>query len=259
MIKDILSRLLSPYLKYKIKQCLRTTTQKQADLTEIERKRLFYSSFIKAGDVCFDVGANMGNRIDPFLKIGARVIAVEPQKICNTYLSAKYGKKITVIKKGLGESGTIKDFHLSDESILSSFSTEWIEGVQETKRFGNNKWRKSVPVEITTADELINQFGLPSYIKIDVEGYELEVLKGLSHPVAMISYEYTVPEQSDLAIRCLKQIEHHHPKIECNYSVGESMEWTLKSWIDVPEMINHISSKSFIDSDFGDIYVRTKV
>lgn len=258
MMKDILSRLLTPYLKYKIKQSLQTSAQKKTDLLEIERKQAFYSSFINSGDVCFDVGANMGNRIDPFLRIGARIIAVEPQKICNTFLSAKYGKRITVIKKGLGESETVKDFHLSDESILSSFSAEWIEGVQQSKRFGDNKWRKTIPVEITTADKLISQFGLPSYIKIDVEGYELEVLKGLNHPIATISYEYTVPEQSERAIMCIKQIELNNKNIECNYSIGESMEWALNSWLDPSAMTKHINSKQFTDTNFGDVYVRTK-
>lgn len=60
---------------------------------DIKRRQLFYGAFVKKNDLCFDVGANMGNRITPMLNIGAKIIAIEPQEECCKYLRLKFGKK----------------------------------------------------------------------------------------------------------------------------------------------------------------------
>jgi hypothetical protein len=54
----------------------------------------FYGKFVKADDLCFDVGANIGNRVGPLLRLGAKVVAVEPQKKYHRMLKYKYGCKI---------------------------------------------------------------------------------------------------------------------------------------------------------------------
>ncbi|MFZ4400852.1 MAG: FkbM family methyltransferase [Bacteroidales bacterium] len=211
---------------------------------------------MKEGDLYFDVGANDGNRIQPIMDAGIKIIAIEPQKECIKYLKSKFGDKITIIPKGLGEKEEIKIFNVSTINVLSSFSEEWIERTQNSGRYGDAQWFKKEEVEITTLDKLIEEFGIPRFIKIDVEGYELEVLNGLSKSIDTISYEYTVPEQTDRALMCLKRIiEINGENIRCNYSIGESMEWALKEWISPDEMIREIHSQAFINSGFGDIYV----
>jgi FkbM family methyltransferase len=172
-------------------------------------------------------------------------------------LQKKFGKRITIIKKGLGETAGEKEFHLSEDSTLSSFSDTWINAVTNTSRFKDKKWLRTVRVSMTTADELIAKYGRPAFIKIDVEGYELEVLKGLSQAVGMISFEYTVPEQPERAIQCIAEIEKHNRLIECNYSIGEDLVWALPQWISREEMVRLIRSKEFQSTSFGDIYVRT--
>ena len=53
---------------------------KNSHRKNIEEKRFnFYSGFINKGNICFDIGANYGNRTEVFLKLGSEVIAVEPQ------------------------------------------------------------------------------------------------------------------------------------------------------------------------------------
>ena len=56
------------------------------DSLKVKRKRLasrrglnFYSELIKKDDLCFDIGANYGNRSEVFIKLGAKVVAFEPQ------------------------------------------------------------------------------------------------------------------------------------------------------------------------------------
>jgi len=225
---------------------------------EIARRTVFYSSFIKQGDLCFDVGANVGNRIEPLLQLGARVLAVEPQKWCYDYLKYKYGNRIILITKGLGDTEGVKKFYISNESTISSFSEEWINTVK-TGRFKQFNWNREVETQMTTLDKLIEEYGIPAFIKIDVEGYELEVLKGLSIPIKLISFEYTAPEQITKAIDCINHIEGTNAAIECNYAIHEKMELALGNWLTANQMKEYIlSSKEFNDSIFGDIYVRTK-
>jgi FkbM family methyltransferase len=218
----------------------------------------FYSQFISSNDLCFDVGANLGNRIEPFLRLNAKVIAIEPQKNCCKFLRWKFKDKIVLIEKGLGENEEEKTFYISDVSTLSSFSEEWINSVLKSKRFGTHQWKKTKCIEIKTLDSLIKQYGVPKFIKIDVEGYELEVLKGLSYPVDVISFEYTVPEQTQKIVDCIKQIEKINNNTLFNYSIAENMELAFSEWVTSEKMIDYIHAEKFQSSNFGDIYSRTK-
>ena len=257
-MKSILKRLIGQKSATTIRRWFPSEVQKKAEFQETARKVAFYATFVENGSLCFDVGANIGNRITPLLKIGARIIAIEPQQKCIKYLKRKFGKMITIVEKGLGESECVKEFHLSEDSTLSSFSDYWIKTVTNTSRFKGKNWIKNVKVSMTTLDELIKKYGKPSFIKIDVEGYELEVLKGLTHPIKMISFEYTVPEQPERAIVCIDQIEKYNKLVECNYSIGEDLVWALPHWVSAEKMRQIILSPEFLTTSFGDIYVRTK-
>lgn len=226
------------------------------DRTEVELRKVFYKNFLKQGSLCFDVGANMGNRITPVLELGANVVAVEPQEFCRVILKKKFGNKIKLVPFGLGEKEEIKEFYIADASTISSFSTEWIESVKKD-RFKEHNWNTVQKVQMTTLDKLISKYGLPDFIKIDVEGYELEVLKGLTKTIPCISYEYTTPEQTHKAIACIDYLQGISKRIECNYSVGESMQLELNEWKSPEEMKTLINSQAFIDSGFGDIYIRS--
>ncbi|MGN6605058.1 MAG: FkbM family methyltransferase [Ginsengibacter sp.] len=247
---------LADWRKAWIPNKMQVSIKRNEEIERAKRTR-FYSSFIKNSDLFFDVGANLGNRVAPMLDIGAKVVAVEPQEYCYKYLQYKFGKKIQIVTKGLGDCESIQDFHISKYNVYSSFSTEWINSVKEG-RFKGVHWKKVIKVKMTTLDNLITEFGLPVFIKIDVEGYELNVLKGLSKSVKMISFEFTVPEQTDKAIACINQIEKIDSNIECNFSIGESMEFALEEWISPVDIRTQIASDNFAKIGFGDIYVRNR-
>lgn len=253
ILKNILKKVLGTNFNLYYKEFLeRFSPMKRR--ASIER-RIFYSKFINKNDLCFDIGANVGNRVTPLLKIGAKIIAVEPQKSCYKILRRKFGNKITIITKGLCEKECVRKFHISNETTTSSFSDEWINSVK-TNRFKELNWDKTIDVEMTTLDNLIIQHGTPTFIKIDVEGYELEVLKGLTKPIHMISFEYTVPEQINKIKECIAVIENNNSNILCNYSIEESMEWKLKNWITIPEFLEHIKESNFIKTGYGDVYLK---
>lgn len=219
-----------------------------------KQKEEFYSHFIDKGDIVYDVGANIGNRIEPFINLGAKVIAIEPQQDCQKALRANFHGKITSLKIGLGAKKGFKKLYISNANTISSISREWIDAVKKT-RFQDYKWEKYKYIRINTLDNLIKKYGKPKFIKIDVEGYELEVLKGLSQSISYISYEYCTPENTIGAIKCLNYLAFLNPNIKCNYSVGESMKLSLDEWISHDMMIKIIKSHKFIDTDFGDIYI----
>lgn len=229
---------------------------KEQELEEEKKRCEFYGLFIKQGDLCFDVGANVGNRISPMLKIGAKVVAVEPQETCYKFLRSKFGNKIQIVTKGLGSSEGVKTFFVSNTSTISTFSEEWITSMKQG-RFKGQEWNKEVSIQMTTLDKVIAEYGKPSFIKIDVEGYELEVLSGLNQAIKMISIEYAVPDHTDKLLSCIDRIAQNSTQIELNYSIGESMSFALDKWLSLDEMKAHVQSQAFSDTDFGDVYIRS--
>lgn len=222
---------------------------------QFQARRRLYSQFLQEGDLFFDVGTNRGDRISPIIDLGIKIVAIEPQDHCVQYLQQHFGDQIHIIHKGLGAVEGEKKLFISNLDTISSFSEDWIKATQKSGRLNHFKWNRTALKSITTLDHLIDEFGVPDFIKIDVEGYELEVLKGLSAPVKMLSFEYTLPEYPDQAIACIHQIQLTSAgPLTFNYSIGESMQWELENWCSGDEMIRMLTSKK--ESEKGDIYVQ---
>ena len=107
---------------------------------------------------------------------------------------------------------------------------------------------------MTTLDSLVSQYGVPSFIKIDVEGYEHEVIKGLSTPVKMICFEFT-PEFIESTFNSIHHLQTLG-KISLNYSAGESMGLRLNQWVAPEEMIKILSELRNDHKISGDVYVQ---
>ena len=149
----------------------------------------------------FDVGANVGNRTKILRKLGARVVAVEPQEACRAILKAHFTEGVEIVEEALGEAEGETTMYVSNADTISSLSPEWIETVKRSGRFAQYSWNERRTVKLTTLDHLIARYGLPRFMKIDVEGYELEVLKGLTQPVEALSIEFT-PERAATTFAC---------------------------------------------------------
>jgi hypothetical protein len=106
-------------------------------------------------------------------------------------------------------------------------------------------------------DNLIVKYGIPKFCKIDVEGYELQVLKGLHQPIPFLSIEYCVPEMQNQLKDCIDYLHNLAPNGAFNYSIGESMKWALTSWMNFDEFYKHLNSADFVKTSFGDIYFRS--
>ena len=216
-----------------------------------ERKD-FYGQFIKSGDLCFDVGANKGNRTVIFLELGAKVVAVEPQKECYEFLTKRFGDKIELVKYGLGEKESTETMYVSGSTLISSFSKDHVTMMQED-RFKGASWGKTIEIKMTTLDVLIEKYGTPAFCKIDVENYEVEVLKGLSHAIPALSVEY-FPATIERAIECVELLEALG-KYTYNWSFGESQKLNTKQWLTEEEIKKVLSAVKKEDS-YGDFYAR---
>jgi len=215
----------------------------------------FYSQFIKKGDLVFDIGANVGDKADLFLRLGAKVIAVEPQESCWRLLKHRFkNNDVYIVTKGLDKHIGTKEIFVDRSHTLSSMSVDWIESVKKSGRFLSHKWNYKMMVETTTLDALIKQYGIPAFCKIDVEGFEFQVLQGLSQPVNAVSFEFT-PEFIDPVVNCVRYLSKLG-QAEFNYALGESTGFILPNWINaamMEEILKHLPAKSEIQ---GDIYVR---
>lgn len=219
------------------------------------KAKKFYSQLVDKNELVFDIGANRGNRVDPFLRIGARVIAVEPQPNCVDFLRKKFGNRITVIPKGIGEKVGSLTLHISDSDVLSSFDKEWIDDLKKT-RWKDTSWEKTVEVEIDTLDNLIDEYGMPKFIKIDTEGFEYYVLRGLSQKVRCVSFEYNTPEEKHRLLNCLDRMHEISLDYKFNYSIGESMLMESSTWMDYHSFRPFAETKEFQNSGFGDVYAK---
>src|SRR5262245_17286326 len=163
-------------------------TRQEAD---IEAAAGFYRQFIEEGDLCFDIGAHQGVRTDVFLTLGARVVAVEPQEELIEFLRHKYHGEapVVIIPMGLAKREGEATLFVCSYSTCSSMSAEWIDAVKDWERLRNREWKTTRSVRVTTMDRLIGEYGKPAFCKIDVEGFEWQVLQGLSQPVRALSLE----------------------------------------------------------------------
>ena len=218
----------------------------------------FYATLIKPNELCFDIGGNVGFKTNVFLQLGARVVTLEPQQACVTILKAKYGKKATILQKGAGAVNEVKDFYVSNNPAVSSFKKDWVDEFKDS-RFPGSSIEAIEKIEIVTLDSLIDFYGKPDFIKIDVEGFEMEVFRGLSRSFGYLSFEYAVPEKLQDVTEILKHLQGKYSNLSCNYAICNDCVFALQAWIPLVEMLKYVQQDEYFNSTFaGDIYVKTE-
>ena len=153
----------------------------------------FYARFIRPGDLCFDLGAHVGNRVRSWRMLGARVVAVEPQPALVRMLTLLHGRDpaVSIVGAAVAEHEGRMPLHLNlVNPTISTTSPGFIERAQAAPSFRGQSWPEEIVVPAVTIDALIAAHGLPRFVKIDVEGYEAEALRGLSQAVFALSVEF---------------------------------------------------------------------
>lgn len=166
-----------------------------------------HGNFVQPGELVFDVGAHVGDRVASFRRLGARVVAVEPQRSMVRVLRRLYGRDeaVSIETVGIGRRpGRASMMINTDNPTVSSMSPAFVEAAQGAVGWEAQHWNETVEVEVTTLDALIARHGVPTFIKLDVEGFEAEALLGLSQAVPALSFEFTTI-QKDVAISCVQR------------------------------------------------------
>jgi FkbM family methyltransferase len=213
---------------------------------DFQQHRALLSAFIRPEDLVFDVGANIGTRSEIMLSLGANVVAFEPQPNCAREVRAR-GKngRLIVVEKAVGSSIGHADLHLKEGSVQASLLSDW-QGGPDTGM---------LRVPVTTLDEEIKRFGRPTFCKIDVEGYEGEVIAGLSMPINAMSFEYHCNEAGTEKLRKIFDKLDELGTYETNLIGEENNTWLLPRWLPAAELIGSFPTVAG-PHYWGDCFVR---
>ena len=208
---------------YKTARWVNRNILNREELIFHKKEMVFYSEFVGPGDLVFDIGANYGLKTDVFLELGGKVVVVEPQKDCMSELQERLGynnSNLIAVETAVGAYSGSTTFYVRAHRGASGLIMDW-EGDIES----------SIDVPITTLDNLIARYGLPRFCKIDVEGMEIEVLKGLTVPIPVLSLEYHLRDaEIPKTIECVEYLSRMG-KLHINLTPEEVPCFAFKEWL----------------------------
>jgi FkbM family methyltransferase len=218
--------------------------------------RRHYAALVAPGDLVFDIGAHVGNQTRVLAGLGAKVVAIEPQPSFARWLHWLFrgDRRVIVVETALGARPGMASLYPSPGTpTVASLSADWIAAVGKASSFSGVRWGEPIEVPVTTLDALVAQHGLPAFCKIDVEGFEAEILRGLSQPITLLSFEY-VPAAIGIAREAVGLLAALGP-YRFNVTVGEQQRFRWPQWQE-RSAIEDWLSKRRPDDRSGDVYAR---
>ena len=231
----------------------------QNGLAGSSAKRLDLSEFIGFGSLVFDIGAFEGVKTLEYLKLGASVVCFEPNRETVKVLQEKFKNNphVRIEMRGLSDQEGVRLFYASTVRAQSTFS----ESLKKSHWFSRDQW-SPIPyeVEITTIMQMVKRYGLPDFVKIDVEGLEASVLRGMgdARPQSL-SFEFypAFPEKYGECIHILQDLGYS----KFNYIINgiipnqESAEFRFDGWVDQEVLLSGLSEEPRrAGMDWGDVY-----
>ena len=213
-----------------------------------------HGGLVRRGDLVFDIGAHVGDRVASFQRLGARVVAVEPQPALVKLLKLFYGRRadVSIEAVAVGRiAGSTSLMINPDNPTVSTASAEFVSAARDAPGWEGQRWTRSVAVPVITLDALIDKYGTPAFIKIDVEGFEQEALLGLTRAVKALSFEFTII-QRDVARACIERcIALGFTRF--NAALGESQTLVNDQWVGGEAIARWLAGLPS-EANSGDIY-----
>lgn len=190
----------------------------------------FYSSFLKPCSLIFDIGANDGHKTEAFLTLANKVVCCEPDEKNFSTLEVRFRNKR---RRAFPEKVAVGSCSGTSEMFIhhpgSAFNTLNPKFKSVTEKDELEKWNEKISfsqtrqVSVTTLNSLIEKYGFPYFIKIDVEGYEFEVLQGLTQPIPFMSLECLLPDFSNEFYQNVQYLKELFPDVKFNIAVHEEL------------------------------------
>jgi FkbM family methyltransferase len=213
-----------------------------------------YTRFVRAGDLAFDIGSHVGDRIGAFRRLGARVVALEPQPLCAEVIRALYGDdpEVFLVEGACGPATGRLTLHVNSANpTVTTASPDFVKAADGAGGWEGQVWDREIEVPVTTLDALVAAHGAPAFVKIDVEGFEADVLAGLSQPPPALSFEFTTI-QRDVAFACIDRLVALGD-YRFDVALGESQTLELGRWATADAMRRHIALLPDA-ANSGDVY-----
>jgi FkbM family methyltransferase len=213
-----------------------------------------YAQFIAPGDLAFDIGAHVGDRIAAFRRLGARVVAVEPQPALHRTLRLLFGRdgRVALVPAAVGAAaGRLPMLINEGNPTISTLSEDFIAASRGAEGWQGESWPRSVEVAVTSLDALIAAHGRPAFVKLDIEGFEAEALAGLSRAVPALSFEFTTIQRA-VAQACIDRCVALG-YAQFNAALGESQ--VLGEWRSAAAIAEWLTALPHA-ANSGDIYAR---
>lgn len=213
-----------------------------------------YARYLRSGDLAFDIGAHVGDRIASFRRLGARVVAVEPQPLCQRALRLLHGRDhaVRLVPAAVGASVRRITLHVNRANpTVSTASTDFIAASATAVGWEGQVWDHRIEVPVVTLDALVAEHGLPQFVKIDVEGHEPAVLHGLGHRLPALSFEFTTMQRR-LAFDCLARLAQLGD-YRYDAALGESQQLVFGTPVGAARLRSWLSALPD-DANSGDVY-----
>lgn len=196
--------------------------------------------------ILLDVGANVGLYTDANFDKFDTFILVEANPALAEKLKNKYKNKPNChIVSGIVSNKEKETFYIANVDTISTADIEWV----EKSRFSNTtvfRWHPIEGIPTITLDNIISTYGEPSLLKIDVEGYEYNVLLSLTKKIPMLCFEWSEEKKEEL----LLTLEHLQKLGFTKYYIQYKDEYTFRvkdnEWEDYSTVYNLINSKFII-------------
>jgi FkbM family methyltransferase len=213
-----------------------------------------YGSLVRPGDLVFDIGAHVGDRIASFRRLGARVVAIEPQPGPARALRLLYGRdaNVRLVAAAAGDAEGEITLHVNSANpTVSTASPAFIDAAAGAHGWEGQAWDATVTVPCRTLDGLAAEHGRPAFVKIDVEGFEDRVLVGLTQPVPALSFEFTTIAR-DVAARCLDRLAQLGP-YRFDVALGETQARVFGTWVTGEAIASYLQALPHA-ANSGDVY-----